>query len=127
MSTTKKYFAYIMGAVYILAGINHFWNTSFYTKLIADFLPYSLALVYISGVAEILCGFGLMIPSTRKAAAWGTVALLVAVSPTHIYMAMHPDGWGVSPVFLYARLPLQLLLIWWAWVYTKDEENSNFG
>jgi uncharacterized membrane protein len=84
------------------------------------FPPYSLELVYISGVAEILCGLGLFIPATRKAAAWGTVALLIAISPTHIYMAMHPDGWGVAPIVLYARLPLQLLLIWLAWTYTKE-------
>ena len=120
MQTIKKCFVYVMGTFYILAGINHFWHPSFYTKLIAGFLPYSLELVYISGVAEILCGLGLFIPATRKAAAWGTVALLIAISPTHIYMAMHPDGWGVAPIVLYARLPLQLLLIWLAWTYTKE-------
>ncbi len=120
MQTIKKYFVYVMGAIYILAGLNHFWHPDFYTKMIADFLPWSLALVYISGVAEMLCGLGLFIPTTRKAAAWGTVALLIAVSPTHIYMAIHPFGWGVSPMFLYARLPLQFFLIWLACIYTKE-------
>ena len=116
----KKIFAYIFGVVYILAGVNHFWHESFYTKMIADFLPYPAMLVYISGVAEILCGLGFLIPATRKAAAWGTIALLVAIFPANIYMAMHPAEFGFAAAGLYARLPIQLVLIWLAYIYTKD-------
>lgn len=116
----KKYLVYLMGTVYILAGINHFWHEPFYTKMIYDFLPCPIQLVYVSGIAEILCGIGLLIPATRSVAAWGTIALLIAVFPANIYMAMHPEQWGVSSTGLYVRLPIQLILIWWAYTYTKD-------
>ena len=116
----KKYFAYLLGVAYIMAGVNHFFHESFYTKMLAGFLPYPLQLVYISGVAEILCGLGLLIPATRKAAAWGTIILLIAIFPANINMALHPEQWGLSPIGLYLRLPVQLLLIWIAYVYTKD-------
>jgi uncharacterized membrane protein len=121
MKTVKKYFVYVMGAVYILAGVNHFVHEPFYTKMLAGFLPYPLALVYISGVVEILCGLGLLIPSTRKAAAWGTVLLLLAIFPANINMAVHHEHWpDISTSALYLRLPVQLILIWLAYVYTKD-------
>ena len=120
MQTIKKYFVYVMGVIYVAAGINHFWHEPFYTKMIADFLPYPLMIVYISGVAEILCGLGLLLPSTRRAAAWATVALLIAIFPANIYMAMHPAEFGFPARDLYFRLPIQLLLIWLAWIYTKE-------
>jgi uncharacterized membrane protein len=117
----KKIFAYIMGVTYLFAGFNHFWHTTFYTKMVDGFLPYPVALVYISGVAEMLCGLGLLIPATRKAAAWGTIALLVAITPAHFNMIIHHEQWPDVPLWgLYLRLPIQLLLIWWAWIYTKD-------
>ena len=109
-----------MGIIYIIAGLNHFWHPGFYVKMLEGFLPYPVALVNISGVAEILCGLGLLIPNTRKAAAWGTIALLIAIIPANINMAMHPANFGFSPIGLYLRLPIQLLLIWLAYIYTKD-------
>lgn len=82
-------------------------------------MPFAAGLVIISGVAEILCGVGLMVPATRVWAAWGTIALLVAIFPANIYMALHPDKFGISPIALWARLPIQFLLIWLAYIYTK--------
>ena len=117
--TVKTVFAYVFGVAYIIAGVNHFWHPRFYTRMIEDFLPYAGAIVIISGVAEILCGAGLMLPATRVWAAWGTIALLVAIFPANIYMAMHPDKFGISATTLYLRLPIQALLIWLAYVYTK--------
>jgi len=116
----KKNFIFFMGVAYIAAGLNHFWHTTFYANMLEGFLPYPLALVYISGIAEILCGIGLLIPSTRKMAAWATIALLIAIVPANINMALHPAQFGFSPMALYLRLPLQLLLIWLAYIYTKD-------
>lgn len=121
MQAVKKYFVYLMGLGYVFAGVNHFWHLAFYVKIMPDYIPYHVAMVYISGVAEILCGLGLLIPATRKAAAWGTVALLVAVSPVHINMVIHPGQFSDVPLWaMYARLPLQVLLIWLAYIYTKD-------
>jgi uncharacterized membrane protein len=117
----KNYFLYIMSAAYVFAGVNHFWHTGFYTHITPPYIPFPDAIVYISGVAEILCGLGLLLPATRKAAAWGIVALLVAVSPVHINMALHPENFSEVPlVGIYLRLPLQLFLIWLAYIYTKD-------
>ena len=120
MNIVKEYFVYIMGVVYILAGVNHFIKEGFYEKMLAGFLPFPEALVYISGVAEILCGVGLMVPSTRRMAAWATVLLLVAIFPANINMALHREKWDYSALMLYLRLPIQFLLIWLAYIYTKD-------
>ena len=77
-------------------------------------------MVYISGVVEILLGMGLFWPDTRRLAGYGLAALLVAVFPANIYMAIaniHPPGVVISPWILWARLPLQSVLIWWVlWV-----------
>ncbi len=111
---------YIMAAGYVLAGINHFINPRFYIKMIEDFLPYAAALVILSGIAEIICGLGFFIPQTRVWAAWGTIALLIAIYPANIYMTMHPEKFHFPLWGLYLRLPIQLLLIWAAYVYTRS-------
>ena len=110
-----------MAVAYAAAGVNHFWHTDFYTHIMPPYIPYPVAMVYISGVAEILGGICLLIPGTRKAAAWGLVALLVAITPVHINMALHPENFKEVPLIaIYLRLPLQVLLIWLAYIYTKD-------
>ncbi len=99
-----------------LAGLNHFWNPQPYLAMMPPYLPFHEALNFISGTAEIAGALGLLIPALRRAAAWGLMALLIAVFPANIHVAIH--GWnGVSlPVWvLWARLPLQFLLL--AWVH----------
>jgi len=83
-------------------------------------LPSPVLLVEVSGIAEILGGIGLLFPQTRQAAAWGIVALLVAVLPANINMAMDHSHWPAIPAWaLWARVPLQLPMMWWAWLYTR--------
>ena len=112
---------YVMSALYICAGLNHFWHPSFYVKIMPSYLPYHLELVYISGVFEIVCGLLLIPSATRKTSAWLTIALLVAVYPANIQMALNyynennPDFW-ISIV----RLPIQFIFIWWAWIFTRN-------
>ena len=113
------FFAYVMGIFYIFAGSMHFIKPGIYLKMMPKILPYHLPLVYISGVAEILCGLGFLFQETRTVAAWGTILLLIAVFPANINMAMNPELFGVSPWVLYLRLPLQLILIYLAYLYTK--------
>lgn len=114
----KKYGVYIMGILYVLAGANHFIHEPFYTKMLSGMLPWPVQLVYISGVAEILLGLGLLLPATRSISAIGIVLLLIAVFPANINMALHANNWSsLAPVGLYLRLPIQLLLIWWAYSY----------
>ena len=78
-----------MAAFYIVAGVNHFRAPEFYVAIMPPYLPWHLELVYLSGVAEIVCGVGLLIPRTRVLAAWATIALLIAVFPANIHVALN--------------------------------------
>ena len=101
---------------FILAGLNHFRHPDFYRSIIPPGFPSPAALVAISGIAEIAGGVGLAIPRLRRAAGWGLIALLVAVFPANLYMALDPDrfaGLHVAPSLLWLRLPLQAVFIWW--------------
>ncbi len=115
----KTFFAYLMGIFYIFAGSMHFVFPTHYLKMMPSILPYHLPLIYISGIAEILCGLGFLFQETRVFAAWATILLLIAIFPANIKMAMYPELFGISPWILYLRLPLQFLLIYFAYLYTK--------
>lgn len=115
-----------MALVYVAAGVAHFAAPAAYLAVMPPYIPLPLAMIYISGAAEILGGIGVLIPDglvfarTRAAAAWGLVALLVAVSPVHINMCLHPEQFPGIPLWaIWLRLPLQLPLIVWAWLYTR--------
>jgi uncharacterized membrane protein len=112
-----KRIALVLASIfYISAGILHFTRTGFYFKIMPPYVPWHLAMVQISGVCEVLGGLGLLIPAVRRAAAWGLVALLIAVFPANIYMVTDPVAAGaasLSPLVLWGRLPLQLVFIAW--------------
>ncbi len=111
---------FLLGAVFIVAGVLHFIATPVYIRIVPPYLPDPKLLVQISGLCEVLGGLGVLIPVTRRLAAWGLVALLIVVLPANVSMAMHPSQWPGIPVWaLWARLPLQLPLILWAWLYTR--------
>lgn len=111
---------YLMAALYIFAGVMHFVNPGFFLKIVPPYLPFHLALVYISGVAEIILGVALLIPRTRQLAAWGVIALLIAVFPANIYhYTSGGAGMDIPESVLLLRLFIQGLLIAWAWVYTR--------
>ena len=113
-----------LAAIFIGAGMLHFLVPKPYLKIMPPSLPKPFALLYISGLAEIAGGFGLLFQHTRRAAAWSLVALLVAVSPANIHMATahvyFPGILGQSWA-QWLRVPLQIPLIYWAWRYTRDE------
>jgi uncharacterized membrane protein len=109
-----------MGCMYIAAGIAHFAATRLYMSVMPEYLPAHRALVLVSGAAEIAGGLGVMLPQTKRAAAWGIIALLIAVSPANVWMAQHPDRYGIPAWALWLRVPLQLPLLWWAWRYTRQ-------
>lgn len=116
----KSLTRYIFGLAFVLAGLNHFVNPDFYVRIMPPYLPWHLALVYVSGIAEVALGALLLVPRWSRLAAWGLVALLVAIFPANVYMAMHPEAFpDVAPLLLYVRLPLQGVLILWAWWYTR--------
>jgi uncharacterized membrane protein len=111
----------LLAAAFTAAGVLHFVRPLMFARIVPPFLPWPTALVYVSGVAEILGGLGLLIPALRPWAGLGLIALLVAVFPANVYMAVAPEraGFGIAPVWLWLRLPLQVLLIAWVWWATR--------
>ena len=108
---------------YVVVGIAHFTHADFFVRIMPPAFPAHLELVWISGVFEILGGIGLAIPRLRRLAGYGLVALLVAVYPANIHMAMHPDQFAdLGPALsLYLRLPFKFVFIAWAlWVSSPD-------
>jgi len=122
---------FVMGPLYVVAGVLHFVVPELYVQIVPPILPAPLALVYLSGVAEIAVGVGVLLPRTRQCAAWATVAVLVAIFPANIYMATHgvvvegmPGGGDPSELVRWGRLPLQGVLILWALWYTRPPAES---
>ena len=108
---------------FVAVGVRHFTDPELFVGIMPPYLPWHLELVYISGVFEILGGVGLLIPRLRRAAAWGLIALYVAVFPANIYMAVagvQLDPANPLPSWVgWVRLPFQALFIYWAWLFTK--------
>ena len=125
MSWPKRVFLWLMSVFYVVGGINHFANTAFYMPMMPPYLPLHLELVYLSGIAEIVLGVAVLIPSLRWLAAWGIIALLIAVFPANLHIALHnvplggkAEGLGI---WNWVRLPFQAVFIAWAWWYTRPE------
>ena len=122
MSGPKRALLWLMGTLYIVAGVLHFVATDAYLPLMPPWLPAHRALILLSGVAEVVLGALVLVPATRRLAAWGIVLLLIAVFPANLHVALHDvplfgaaEGLGV---WNWVRLPFQLLLMLWAWWYT---------
>lgn len=110
----------------VAAGINHFWHTDAYVGVVPSYLPWPLAIVVVSGIAEIGIGIAFAFARLRKLAAWAAIALFIAVFPANLDMALHAERFpAIPPALLWLRLPLQGLLIAWAWSYTRPERSSN--
>ncbi len=105
----------------VLSGAMHFRSPKVYERMMPSWLPAHRALVLISGVFEVLGGVGLLVPATQHLAAWGLIALFVAVFPANVNMAVNRLPLGRRPVptwALWLRLPFQLVFIGWAWLFT---------
>jgi uncharacterized membrane protein len=101
---------------YVVAGTLHFIKPAAYLRIMPPYVPWHVWMVRVSGACEILAGLGLLVPPARRAAAWGLIALLIAVFPANVYMATNPIEAGaasIAPVFRWGRLPLQLVFAWW--------------
>jgi len=110
---------------YIASGINHFWHPGFYVHIMPDHYAHPALLVELSGVAEIAGGLGLLPAATRRYAAWGIAAMLVVFLDVHIFMLRKAGHFAEVPMWLlWARLPLQFLLIGWALHYSRAESRA---
>ena len=123
----KKASLYLMAGFYIVAGLNHFRDPTAYLWIMPPYLAYPEFLNYASGAIEILLGILLFFQNTRRLAAYGVIALLIAISPAHFYMLKaHDTVFKEIPLWLlWARIPLQLVLIGWAFVYTRYDVSLN--
>lgn len=127
----KKPLLYVMGPLYVVAGLLHFVVPDLYVQIVPPYLPAPLALVYLSGAAEIAVGLGVLYSPTRRYAAWGTALLLLAIFPANIYMATSgvviegmPGGGDPSGLVRWGRLPLQGVLIAWALWYAQPPADA---
>ncbi len=119
MAKVKLALLWLLGIFFVIAGVNHFWSPNFYLRIMPPYLPWHEELVQLSGAFEIVLGLLVVVPRYRVPAAWGIIALLIAVFPANIHMAMNTNLYPeVSPLLLYIRLPLQLVMIAWAYWFT---------
>ncbi len=110
-----------MAALYVAAGINHFIHTAMYREIMPPWLTAHDVLIAVSGVLEILLGLLLLFSFSRRIAAWGIIALLIAVFPANVQMMQNYRAENNPALWLAVlRLPLQIVLIWWAYRYTKS-------
>jgi uncharacterized membrane protein len=119
-----------LAVFFVAAGVNHFLSPAVYLGIMPPPLPWPLALVYVSGVAEMAGGIGVMVPAFRRAAGWGLMALLVAIFPANIYAVQHGMAISGKPVaegLLWARLPLQAVMIAWVCVTCLKGSKAHQG
>lgn len=116
----------LLAALFVVSGVAHFARPEPFVAIVPPYLPAPRALVYVSGVFEILGGVGLLIPAVRPWAGVGLIALLLAVYPANIHMALHNVPLAGRPLPWWAhaiRLPLQFVLMWLVWVVSRRRES----
>jgi uncharacterized membrane protein len=129
MRVIKRVLRWVLAGLMISAGVLHFTAERFFSQIVPPFLPAARLLVWVSGVFEIALGLMLLVPRARRIAGLGLVALYVAVFPANIYMAVANvqlqgmPSWyqQPSPLALWLRLPLQIVLVVWALWVSKPE------
>lgn len=125
LARAKRLTRWLFAALFTVAGILHFLVPSFYLRIMPPALPFKLALVYISGAAEIILGGLLLVPPFSRMAAWGLIALLIAIYPANIHMALNPDQFRdllPNPTAHALRLVAQFGLIGIAYWLTRPDD-----
>lgn len=119
MGISPEVHRYIIAALFSLIGVLHLIKPKFFTQIMPNYIPYHLAMVYISGAAEILGGLGILVEMTQFWAGWGLIILLVAVFPANINMtvkSIQKSGYtSLYSIATIIRLPLQFVLIYWVY------------
>lgn len=114
---TEEISLYAISAFYIFAGVSHFLSPKFFLKIMPKWVPYPKTVNLLVGAIEIILGAAIVFDETRTLAAWGIIALLVAVFPANIYHYQLARQKGKQVAMTLIRLPLQLLLIYWAYTF----------
>ena len=112
---------WILGGLFVVAGVFHFITPRFFKAIIPDYFPNYChgLLVYVSGLADIIGGIGVMIPTLQSVSAWGLFVLTLAVFPANVFMAYHPKFSHIPSWIRWGRLPLQLPLLYWIYQFTQ--------
>jgi uncharacterized membrane protein len=121
MTLQKRISRVGFAAFFVLAGINHFANPEIYLKIIPPYLPAHEWINPVAGVAEMLGGTLMFWRRSARVGSWLSIATLVAVFPANIYLFQHQELLPASPVAHLLRLPLQGILIYWAYVAGRVE------
>ena len=110
-------FRWILAVFFVVAGANHFRSPAIYLGMMPPWLPAPEAMNAIAGIAECLGGIGLLVPPVRRLAGWGLIALLAAVFPANVHVALQGQmpGTNFSPAVLWLRLPFQAIFVAWVW------------
>jgi uncharacterized membrane protein len=113
------------GITFIVGGVLHFTHTRVYQRIMPPYLPLHREAVLVSGAAEIAGGVGILVPAARPYARWWLIALLVAVFPANLHMALEPEEFEDIPSWaLWLRLPFQLVFGWAVWRATDSSESA---
>ncbi len=115
----------VFAALFVMAGICHFVRTDFFERIMPPYIPWHRPLVLTSGAIEVVLGILLLVPRFSRLAAWGLIAVLLAVFPANIHVYLHQRMFPLHPALHLARLPLQGVLILWAYVYTKPSATAS--
>ncbi len=126
MQTSTTWLRNILAVLMILAGIQHFRDPAMYGPIIPDALPKDLV-TYLSGAVEILLGIGLLIQRLRPLASLGVLILMLTFLPLHLADVFRDDPAIGSKLLAYIRLPLQFVLIGWAWLVYKGAREAVAG
>ena len=125
-SQIKRISCYLIAFLFVVAGMLHFIRPAMYIAIMPPYVPFPRAMVYLSGVFEVLGGLGVLRAGSRRWAGYGLALLLLAVFPANIHMALHPDQYvhlGIAPIWFWLRLPLQFVLIAWILWATRIPSN----
>jgi uncharacterized membrane protein len=120
----RAFFRWLLAAFFIAAGLNHFRVPAAYVGMIPPWMPRPYLLNALAGAFEVIGAVGVLMPTLRLAAGWGLIALLVAVFPANLHVALMGEmpGFTFSPLVLWLRLPFQgVLIAWVAWVALTEE------
>lgn len=128
--TLKALLKWPLAALFIISGIGHLARGDMYLRLMPPYLPYHSELVALSGVVEAVLGLLLLVTRTQRIAAWGLMVTLLAIFPANVHAAMtagtpNEAMPSVSVTLAWLRLPIQPLLILWAYWYTRHNKRSS--
>ena len=117
----KAFSKYLLALFLVVAGTLHFIVPDVYSKIMPPSLPWPLELVYLSGAIELMLGLLLLVPRYARWAAWGIIALMIAVFPANLFLYQHQEIMPGPPLLHLLRLPLQAVFILWAFWHTKGD------